>query len=193
MAGVTPVRIDVRDLRRQVGREMTCDLVQNQEPLTCYGHTVTFAEPVAVHVHLTALKSGVLARLELRGEGVIPCDRCLRPVIWPFRIEYVEQHCPPGADVDPAEEGAELRTLAEEGRAIDLDEGIRENLLLALPSKVLCRGDCRGFCPRCGRDLNVAACDCREDEVDPRLEGLRTLVEGGRATRGDGPREDKAR
>ena len=52
------------------------------------------------------------------------------------------------------------------------------DLLLALPTKHLCREDCRGLCPRCGKNLNEGLCGCREDKVDPRLAVLAQLMDG---------------
>ena len=59
---------------------------------------------------------------------------------------------------------------------LPLDELAEEELVLNLPSKNLCRKDCRGLCPKCGRNLNEGLCGCRSDTVDPRLEALRQLI-----------------
>jgi len=62
-----------------------------------------------------------------------------------------------------------------DGEVIDLSPPIREQLLLALPTRPLCAEDCRGLCPRCGANLNLGACGCAEVESDPRLAILRSL------------------
>lgn len=62
-----------------------------------------------------------------------------------------------------------------DGEEIDLSPPVREQLLLALPTRPLCREDCRGLCPRCGANLNLGACGCATVEPDPRLAVLRTL------------------
>jgi uncharacterized protein len=61
---------------------------------------------------------------------------------------------------------------------IDLGETVREQLFLALPLKPLCRQDCRGICPTCGRNRNNDACTCQppEEPADSRLEPLRKLI-----------------
>ena len=46
------------------------------------------------------------------------------------------------------------------------------DLILSLPSKVLCREDCRGLCPHCGKDQNEGLCGCKPQAADPRLEAL---------------------
>jgi uncharacterized protein len=60
---------------------------------------------------------------------------------------------------------------------VDLNEIIRESLILSLPSKPLCNEDCKGLCPNCGVNLNEESCECRGGEADERWEGLRDLLE----------------
>lgn len=79
------------------------------------------------------------------------------------------------------------RSIAEEGKAgdgtyavydgdkVDLSPLIREELLIALPTRPLCREECRGLCPRCGTNLNQGECRCPEPAGDPRLAVLRSL------------------
>ena len=65
-------------------------------------------------------------------------------------------------------------TLREDSKT--LDEVVVTDLLLALPTKHLCREDCRGLCPHCGKNLNEGECGCRPD-VDPRLAVLEQLLD----------------
>ena len=59
---------------------------------------------------------------------------------------------------------------------LELDALAEEDLVLNLPSKVLCQEDCKGLCPTCGKNLNDGPCDCKEP-VDPRLAGLLDLLQ----------------
>ena len=65
--------------------------------------------------------------------------------------------------------------LAPDGK-VELDELLREDVLLDLPGKFLCREDCKGLCPRCGKNLNQGDCGCPKQEVDPRLAALQALL-----------------
>lgn len=58
----------------------------------------------------------------------------------------------------------------------NLDELIREDILLSLPTKILCSDDCKGLCPYCGTNLNEKQCDCQKP-IDPRLEALKQFLE----------------
>jgi uncharacterized protein len=66
-----------------------------------------------------------------------------------------------------------------EGGRLDLGDLVREQLFLSLPLKRLCREDCRGLCPTCGKNLNTGACGCPppEEPEDPRLSPLRGLID----------------
>ena len=57
----------------------------------------------------------------------------------------------------------------------DLDEQVNDYILLNLPTKHLCKTDCNGLCPQCGKNLNDGACNCRT--IDPRLEVLKQLLD----------------
>jgi uncharacterized protein len=53
-----------------------------------------------------------------------------------------------------------------------LEDAVREQVLLTLPGRTLCQEDCKGLCPHCGINRNLATCECVEKPVDPRLAAL---------------------
>ena len=60
---------------------------------------------------------------------------------------------------------------------LDLDQLLTEDILLDMPSKFLCRPDCKGICPVCGKNRNLEECSCEQREIDPRLAALQSLLE----------------
>ncbi len=60
---------------------------------------------------------------------------------------------------------------------LDTDALLRDDILLELPSKFLCKDSCKGLCPKCGKNLNEGKCGCPEKEPDPRLAALAKLLE----------------
>lgn len=58
---------------------------------------------------------------------------------------------------------------------LDLEELILSDILLELPTKLLCKEDCKGLCPHCGCNLNHQSCDCNKAYHDPRWDVLNTL------------------
>jgi uncharacterized protein len=108
----------------------------------------------------------------------IECDRCLKPVELQisndFRLEYVT------AQTYQALEAAELaqEDLALsifDGEFIDVDDLVREQVLLAVPTHAICQEQCMGFCPVCGANKNITDCNCNATEIDPRWSGLKDL------------------
>jgi uncharacterized protein len=69
--------------------------------------------------------------------------------------------------------------LIDSNHILDLTEAVRQYREASLEMQPLCRPECKGLCPRCGRDLNEGDCGCDSTEVDGRLAGLAALLEGG--------------
>ncbi|HEX7613828.1 MAG TPA: DUF177 domain-containing protein [Thermoanaerobaculia bacterium] len=122
-------------------------------------------------------------------DGVTACARCLAPV--PFRRSseaywlFAPAHAKPREEKqerDP-EDGlellaADLDVLYYDDLVVPFDALVEEQVQLELPLKALCRDDCRGLCPMCGADRNLAPCACKPP-ADDRWRTLRTLLDPG--------------
>ena len=106
--------------------------------------TTTFLHPIAYHLRLMRTGRMLVVRGRLETTGSFVCSRCLKKFTGPIRVEDFNRE----KEIGP-----------EEGK-IDLTPDIREDIILAIPAKPLCRADCRGICPLCGKDLNRGDCDC---------------------------------
>jgi uncharacterized protein len=107
-----------------------------------------------------------------------PCDRCLAHFTLPIDVSF-EVYYAPIETLAPAEEVPLTQRDLEYGfyrdAMIDVDILVREQILLAMPFRLLCRQDCQGLCPNCGADLNQGLCACHPAAVDARWEGLQEL------------------
>lgn len=117
----------------------------------------------------------VAAQLQLE------CDRCLKLIEFPvasrFELEYVTREEYEAQEaLELTEEDLDLSIF--DGEVIDLDALVREELLLAVPTHLLCRENCKGVCSICGVDRNSIDCRCEIQEGDPRWRGLKELVNG---------------
>ena len=135
------------------------------------------------------LQSGVLLRCELDCTVELPCRRCLRPVAQAVPVRFALNMVPQAAfDADAAQAedddgGERAGTFAFDeadhepfdGKVIEVDPLVREQLALALPAAVLCREDCKGLCMVCGQDLNEKECGCERKMADPRFAKLKDL------------------
>ena len=107
----------------------------------------------------------------ITGVLTLRCDRCASEYELPVS-------CPFSAMVsaDSEQEESEKLVVAQ-GNVLDIGELAQMALLLWMPTKQLCREDCRGLCPICGANLNEGECGCDRRRVDPRLEGLKKFLE----------------
>ena len=118
----------------------------------------------------------IRVRGELRGKLEMDCARCLEPLVWTVAFP-LDLFYRPMAQIAREEEVAIGPDEAElgfyEGDGIELADVVRDQILVELPMRSVCRPDCRGLCPLCGKDRNVESCECREEFADPRWEALR--------------------
>lgn len=115
-------------------------------------------------------RAGVVALTsDISFQDSVPCDRCLKPTPRAFQKQFTHVLTPTLNDADNDD------FILIEDMHFDLDALLREDVLLALPTKVLCRADCKGLCPMCGADRNETACGCKKP-VDPRLAVLQELL-----------------
>src|SRR5687768_15544632 len=139
---------------------------------------VSLAQPAEVKGTVKRTGGGVYVNGHVETRAQLECDRCLKPLQLPvsadFALEYIT-----GADYVSSSVAAlseeELSVSVFDGESIDVDEIVKEQILLAVPARTLCREDCRGMCPECGVDLNTGQCKCAAEEVDPRWTALKSL------------------
>lgn len=122
--------------------------------------------------------------LTLTAPYTAPCARCLEPVQGVYEYTTERTVAPAKLLTEHAEEDSDDYAVIEDG-FLDMDDELAELLELTFPTKILCREDCRGLCPKCGKNLNEGDCACDTKEFDPRLEPLRRLLEEMKAEDGN--------
>jgi uncharacterized protein len=118
----------------------------------------------------------VVGRLAVRMEA--ECDRCLDVAAYPVDVDFdlfyePAKSGPEGPEV--ALDAGESEVDFYEGEGLELEDVLREQILLALPMQRTCREDCKGICPVCGQNRNLDECDCQVKTSDDRWEALRNL------------------
>jgi uncharacterized protein len=106
------------------------------------------------------------------------CARCLEPVVQTVDRKFDLLYRPLGVDAGRAEisvTSAEAEISYYQGESLLLEDAVCEQVLLALPLKVICREDCKGLCPHCGKNLNMEQCHCSEPMEDPRWSALKDI------------------
>jgi uncharacterized protein len=124
----------------------------------------------------------VVQDIRLRGkletDLEVSCARCLEPVNLPVQRSFDLLYRPLGTDAGHEElsvTDAEAEIGYYQGEGLLLEDTLREQVLLAVPLKALCREDCKGLCPHCGKNLNESACSCEDEVEDPRWDALKEI------------------
>ncbi len=105
------------------------------------------------------------------------CARCLEPVGGDFSVRLERTVAAEGTLTEEQLEENVDEYVVINGGMLDLDEVIREELLLSFPMRFLCEEDCPGLCPKCGKPRRLGDCGCPTFEPDPRLAVLKTLFD----------------
>ncbi len=115
---------------------------------------------------------------KLDGRIEVSCARCLEPVEIPisrsFDLLYRPLESERGSD-EVAINEAETEIGYYSGEGMELEDSLREQILLAVPIKTLCRYDCKGLCVTCGANRNEQVCGCEQGKPDPRWAALGDL------------------
>ncbi|SPQ01841.1 conserved hypothetical protein [Candidatus Sulfobium mesophilum] len=135
--------------------------------------------PVISRLSLNKIDREIIISGSLKAEMQLKCSRCLKDFEQCLEV-------PVNVVYHPVEEvGPERHALKDDeldmgfyrGEELDLQELLKEQILLNAQMKPLCDEQCKGICPKCGQDLNTGQCNCSQKEVDPRLEVLKSLLE----------------
>ena len=161
---------NLRTLKLRSGEQFRDVKEIRLEPLELGGQRYQpVPEVVPAELTITRASTGTVFELTFHMRLHGPCFRCLDDAVLdlPISAREYQATAPEGDD--------ELRTPYLEDDRLDLSAWAHDALALELPDKILCRADCAGLCPVCGKDLNVEPHEHSEERVDPRWEKLSEL------------------
>lgn len=117
----------------------------------------------------------IFLQAEIQAEGSFFCDRCLENFHQEMNTAYSMVYVQGARSTIDLNNEEEIQILTADLNYIDLDDDVRQYILLTIPQKLLCREDCQGFCPTCGVNKNIASCSCYDQMVDSRWDALKKL------------------
>ena len=165
------MNIDLKPMLRGEITRMPIDF--SIEPEAPYG--VSFVGDVRVMGEIT--NQGGYMRLVATAE--IPysgnCARCLSDVSGVYTMPFERTVVTEGTLTEEQEEDNVDEYVILENGMLDIDDSVREALILSFPMRLLCEEDCPGLCPKCGKPLREGSCGCPTREIDPRWAVLATL------------------
>jgi len=143
-----------------------------------FGEGIRQVEPLEVHGRAELVDEEIRLRGDLHTVLEVPCARCLepmrRPVVLDFDLFYRSiQTIAREEEVEMTRDDLEIGFFHGDG--LKLEEALREQILLSLPMKSICRPDCAGLCPQCGKNRNLGKCDCSPAPPDERWAPLAGL------------------
>jgi len=149
--------------------------LRQTSPLVTRGH----AELVQEH---RGGRLGIINDVRLVGDFStqieLSCARCLDPVVHDLARTFDLLYRPQGVDRRGNEVSiheADTEIGYYQGEGVLLEDVLREQVLLALPLKAVCREECKGYCPHCGQNLNLQPCNCAAAVEDARWAALKDL------------------
>ena len=144
------------------------------------GPLATAGQAEVIHEHRGP--KDIVADIRLKGRFSgnfqVPCARCVEPVQIPLSSEFDLIFRPVAADSEALERSItapETEIGYYQKDSLLLEDVLREQVLLSLPVRTLCKPDCKGLCQRCGANRNSQPCSCEEGPGDPRWEALAGL------------------
>ena len=161
--------LNLRTIKLRSGEQFRDELEIELEPLQLGGQRyLPVPQEVLAELTMTRASTGTVFELAFRVRLHGPCYRCLEDAALELPISAREyQATKPESD--------EMRTPYLDNDRLDLSAWARDALALELPDKILCKPDCAGLCPVCGKDLNVEPHDHGEPEPDSRWSALAEL------------------
>jgi len=166
------MEINVADILKNEGHRKEFYFFEdiNDSSIEFYGEKIYIIEPVKVEGYAINYEGKIRVYMDIKTKIKRNCSRCLSSYDEEvnFDAEYVFKK-----SSDEQEE--DVHPL--KGDTISLDEIVINEIASQMTMKPLCKTDCKGLCPKCGKNKNFDDCDCTLDEVDPRLQILSSFLE----------------
>jgi uncharacterized protein len=161
---------NLRQVKLRSGEEYRDEVELEQEPFELGGERyLPVPDKVPAELVIQKASTGTVFELHFTSRLHGPCYRCLGDAVLEVPIAAREYQAanPEGSD--------ELRTPYLADDRLDLSAWARDAVALALPDKILCRQDCPGLCPVCGKNLNDEPHEHEDEATDSRWSALDAL------------------
>lgn len=158
------MKVDISDILRANGASMELDFEEDppeREP----AEGCLLDGKLSFTGTLTNTNGILQLNGRLKADYNSECYRCLGAVKKSMNLKINENFVNSGEAEQPD-------MYAFEGKILNIGKALNDNIILNLPMRQLCSNDCKGLCTSCGANLNETQCDCGNNKMDPRMEGL---------------------
>lgn len=164
--------IDLSSVLKDYGGVMKLCEKADIKDISFQGEKFVFPEGLLIKGKITNNTKSLYLSAEVTGKAVTACARCLKPVEVDISFDISEIL----VREEEKESVSDEDVIFYSGYSVDMDEIIIDNFIVNVPGKYLCKEDCKGLCPNCGKDLNLGECTCEKEEIDPRWAALAEIM-----------------
>jgi len=185
MIEVIAMKLDIDSIKKGDKNTLDLDFALDLNTIDYHGDIIDITSPVDVKGKMYVIDNKLYIHLTIKADMQVNCSRCLESFTYPFKssvnAEFVHENLSDHQDDEPDED-----IIYYKESTVDLDELIKENIIMNIPMKLVCDKNCQGLCSNCGVKLKENSCDCEytqsndEDinsDIDPRLAKLKELLE----------------
>ncbi len=168
--------IDIED----IGDEgLNVDFVKNPSYFDFRDRDFKIVKDVAINCTLTRCDEVIYLNGQTFTSVELTCSRCLDNFTDEISTEFSVEYLPEKGESSDKEKleliESDLNISYYAGDKIDILPTVRDQILLSISIKPLCKENCLGLCPHCGQNLNIIKCNCKEDDIDERLAVLKKI------------------
>lgn len=166
--------INLTDVLTSEDKVITMQADADMAQVAINGETYQIEEKSPVRFTFTNIgKNKALIEGEAEFVFAMNCDRCLKPVERKMTLRFSRSIYLRDGDEILSEEEGELGFM--EGYQLNVEDLLNNEIMINWPMKVLCKPDCKGICPKCGKDLNTGECGCDTFVPDPRMAVIKDI------------------
>ena len=165
--------IDVSSILKEFGGKIGFDDKAEIPDLNFGGSDYRFNEPLSVKGGVSNTGGTLVLKADVSGTVATQCARCMKDIDVPIEFT-ISETLMQSDEGDAISEDEDI--IVFEGNTVDINEIVEDNFIMNLSPRYLCREDCTGLCPKCGKDLNEGECGCEDDEIDPRWAALADMI-----------------
>ena len=160
------MKINVSGILKTEGASLEIKFDGSLEELNSIGMDIKFGDSINFIGHIENNKSILKLSGKLKVKYTVLCFRCLIEVDKSLDL-FINENFAANIKTD------DLEVYEYEGKFVEIDKMLIDNIILNIPMKQLCSQTCKGLCQRCGINLNEKTCDCKDDDINPNLEVLK--------------------
>ncbi len=167
--------VNLTDVLTNQGKVLPMQIETGIKQVLVGGESYQVLKSVPVDFVFTNTQKG-RARIEGKTEFTfaVTCDRCLKPVEQKIVLVFTREVTAPDMSTGSSEEDEQDFM---DGYQLNVEDLLNSEIVTSWPMKILCKPDCKGICPKCGRDLNTGTCDCDTFVPDPRMAAIKDIFE----------------